>query len=191
MVNHFFIDAEYRMQTDYEIKQSRYIKNTLKTMLAQYHGSTLAYDEGLVGSDAVLAAAIWRNVFGAGWGEGMGGVQGKKPPKRNKELTDLPKFELESAPSTASEATSPAIEEELQAVEAETTESATERVVREARFAGVLEQLVRFVRSEVARLQALPDDVISQGPATGHHAAINFSRLSPLVAPANQSSNVN
>jgi len=35
----------------------------LKDMFDQYRGAVLSYDQGLVEGDAVLAAAIWRNVF--------------------------------------------------------------------------------------------------------------------------------
>jgi cytochrome b pre-mRNA-processing protein 3 len=164
LVNHFFIDAEYRMQKDYEIKQSRYIKNTLKTMLAQYHGSTLAYDEGLVGSDAMLAAALWRNLFGAGWGVGMAGVEGKRAPKvaKGSSEVDGPKFEV--------------VEEE-DGLPATTLDPAT-ILEREAAFAVVLEKLVRYMRAEVHRLDNLPDQVIANGISTGDTSTVQFGKLS-------------
>ncbi|BGP15933.1 hypothetical protein JCM10213_003637 [Rhodosporidiobolus nylandii] len=80
LINHMFIDVELRMRGPYSVTQSRLIKGYMKDMLEQYHGACAAYDEGLVRGDAVLAAAIWRNVFGAGWG-GVGGVVGKRAPK--------------------------------------------------------------------------------------------------------------
>ena len=40
----------------------------------------MAFDEALINGDAELAAALWRNVFGAAWGEGMGGVTGSAAP---------------------------------------------------------------------------------------------------------------
>lgn len=65
------------MRGRYNIRQNRLIKGYLRDMLYQYHGANMGYDEGLIsGSDAVLAAAVWRNLFGAGWGR-MGGVTGK------------------------------------------------------------------------------------------------------------------
>jgi len=75
-----FIDMEYRIRGPYAVTQSRLIKGYMKDMLEQYHGSIAAYDEGLVRGDAVLAAALWRNMFGGGWG-GVGGVKGKRAPK--------------------------------------------------------------------------------------------------------------
>ncbi|GAA5849526.1 hypothetical protein JCM8547_000484 [Rhodosporidiobolus lusitaniae] len=80
LINHMFIDVELRMRGPYSVTQSRLIKGYMKDMLEQYHGACAAYDEGLVRGDAVLAAAIWRNVFGAGWGD-VGGVKGKRAPK--------------------------------------------------------------------------------------------------------------
>jgi cytochrome b pre-mRNA-processing protein 3 len=75
-----FIDMEYRIRGPYAVTQGRLIKGYMKDMLEQYHGSIAAYDEGLVRGDAVLAAALWRNMFGGGWG-GVGGVKGKRAPK--------------------------------------------------------------------------------------------------------------
>lgn len=37
----------------------------LKDLFVQWRGLLAAYDEGLVRGDAVLAAAVWRNVFKA------------------------------------------------------------------------------------------------------------------------------
>lgn len=37
----------------------------LKDLFTQWRGILAAYDEGLVKGDAVLAAAVWRNVFNA------------------------------------------------------------------------------------------------------------------------------
>lgn len=37
----------------------------MKDLFIQYRGQIAAYDEGLVKSDAVLATALWRNIFDA------------------------------------------------------------------------------------------------------------------------------
>lgn len=37
----------------------------LKDLWLQWRGLLLSYDEGLIGGDAVLASAVWRNVFRA------------------------------------------------------------------------------------------------------------------------------
>ncbi|GAA5870655.1 hypothetical protein JCM3774_001717 [Rhodotorula dairenensis] len=80
LINHMFIDVELRMRGPYAVTQGRLIKGYMKDLLEQYHGACAAYDEGLIRGDAVLAAAVWRNLFGGGWG-GVGGVKGKRAPK--------------------------------------------------------------------------------------------------------------
>ena len=77
MINHYFIHSEGLMRGRYGVKQGRLIKGYMRDQLYQYHGANMGYDEGLIsGSDAVLAAAVWRNIFGAGWGR-VGGITGK------------------------------------------------------------------------------------------------------------------
>lgn len=100
-----FIDMEYRIRGPYAVTQGRLIKGYMKDMLEQYHGSIAAYDEGLVRGDAVLAAALWRNMFGGGWG-GIGGVKGKRAPKAG----EAPKLgpnplQVEANASTTAEST--------------------------------------------------------------------------------------
>lgn len=61
--DHFFMEAEHRM-TIFHNLSSRMIRNKyLKELYNQWRGVTGAYDEGLIKGDAVLAAAVWRNVF--------------------------------------------------------------------------------------------------------------------------------
>lgn len=63
--DHFFYEAEHRM-TIFHGLSSRTIRNKyLKDLYNQWLGVQGAYDEGLVRGDAVLAAAVWRNVFKA------------------------------------------------------------------------------------------------------------------------------
>lgn len=46
--------------------QARGVRNRyLKDLFVQWRGLMAGYDEGLMKSDAVLAAAVWRNVFKA------------------------------------------------------------------------------------------------------------------------------
>lgn len=43
---------------------SRAVRNKyLKDLFVQWRGLTAGYDEGIIKGDAVLAAAVWRNVF--------------------------------------------------------------------------------------------------------------------------------
>ncbi|KIO28624.1 hypothetical protein M407DRAFT_242942 [Tulasnella calospora MUT 4182] len=66
LINHFFLDAEYRLRSVYGPKcPERIIKRTMVDLRDQWSGSTYAYDVAAVTSDAELAAAIWRNVFAA------------------------------------------------------------------------------------------------------------------------------
>ncbi|KAI5852659.1 ubiquinol-cytochrome C chaperone-domain-containing protein [Morchella snyderi] len=64
-VDHFFYDSEGKMIQDYKLTAGGQRKKYLKDLYAQYRGMIAGYDEGLVKGDAVLAAAVWRNVFDA------------------------------------------------------------------------------------------------------------------------------
>ncbi|KAI9879443.1 MAG: Protein cbp3, mitochondrial [Pleopsidium flavum] len=63
LLDHFFYEAENRMTVIHNV-HARAIRNRyLKDLFVQWRGLTAGYDEGLVKGDAVLAAAVWRNVF--------------------------------------------------------------------------------------------------------------------------------
>ncbi|KAI1752393.1 hypothetical protein F4782DRAFT_152979 [Xylaria castorea] len=65
LVDHFFFDAEERMDLGHGIS-SRGLRNKyLKDLFIQWRGIVAAYDEGVAKNDAVLASALWRNVFKA------------------------------------------------------------------------------------------------------------------------------
>ncbi|KAI0182942.1 ubiquinol-cytochrome C chaperone-domain-containing protein [Xylaria flabelliformis] len=65
LVDHFFFDAEERMDLGHGIS-SRGLRNKyLKDLFVQWRGIVAAYDEGVAKNDAVLASAIWRNIFKA------------------------------------------------------------------------------------------------------------------------------
>lgn len=49
----------------YGIKRASERGGYMKDLYHQYRGMTAAFDEGLVKGDAVMATAIWRNVFSA------------------------------------------------------------------------------------------------------------------------------
>jgi len=51
------------MDTLHRITQHAIRTRYLKDLFEQWRGVIAAYDEGLVKGDAVLAAAVWRNVF--------------------------------------------------------------------------------------------------------------------------------
>ena len=65
LIDHFSHSAEHRMDVLHDIG-SRTVRNKyLKDLFIQWRGIIAAYDEGLVKGDAVLGAAIWRNLWKA------------------------------------------------------------------------------------------------------------------------------
>lgn len=65
LLDHFFYAAEDRMAVWHRMT-SRGVRNKyLKDLWTQWRGVLLSYDEGLIKGDAVLAAAVWRNIFKA------------------------------------------------------------------------------------------------------------------------------
>ncbi|KAI9055672.1 hypothetical protein LZ554_000615 [Drepanopeziza brunnea f. sp. 'monogermtubi'] len=65
LLDHFFYDAENRMTINHNMHARGTRNKYLKDLFVQWRGLLAAYDEGLVKGDAVLAAAIWRNVYKA------------------------------------------------------------------------------------------------------------------------------
>lgn len=65
LLDHFFFDAEHRMATLHHLVARSVRSRYLKDLFVQWRGCIAAYDEGLVRGDAVLATAVWRNVFKA------------------------------------------------------------------------------------------------------------------------------
>ncbi|KAJ5946254.1 hypothetical protein N7454_003093 [Penicillium verhagenii] len=65
LIDHFSHNAEHRMDVMHDIG-SRSIRNKyLKDLFIQWRGIIAAYDEGLAKGDAVLGAAVWRNLWKA------------------------------------------------------------------------------------------------------------------------------
>ena len=65
LLDHFFHMAEDRMISHHNISARSVRNKYLKDYFLQWRGLQAGYDEGLVKGDAVLAAAVWRNVFQA------------------------------------------------------------------------------------------------------------------------------
>ncbi|KAF2277932.1 uncharacterized protein EI97DRAFT_432024 [Westerdykella ornata] len=65
LTNHAFAAAEDRLFVYHKFTQSSLRQRYLKNVFASWRAVLMAYDEGLVKGDAVLAAAVWRNLFGA------------------------------------------------------------------------------------------------------------------------------
>lgn len=65
LLDHFFFDAEEKMVTLHNMTARSMRQAYLKDMFVQYRGVVAAYDEGIAKGDAVLATAVWRNLYGA------------------------------------------------------------------------------------------------------------------------------
>lgn len=63
LVDHFSHAAEIRMDVMHGLTQRPIRVKYLKDLFLQWRGILIAYDEGLVKGDAVLGAAVWRNLF--------------------------------------------------------------------------------------------------------------------------------
>lgn len=161
----------------------------MKDMLEQYRGSVAAYDEGLVSGDAVLAAAIWRNVFGAGWG-GVGGVKGKRAPK----VGEKPSLGPDPNPIGQEEmVVDPWQRKVLKKDQKGSDVFVTDRPIvdptrvdaarffpedPDLEFAQTLEKVVVFIRREVQRLERLSEDtVLHARPAAGKGSLIDFTKI--------------
>ncbi|KAL2872252.1 uncharacterized protein BJX67DRAFT_220 [Aspergillus lucknowensis] len=67
LIDHFSHNAEHRMDVLHGLS-SRAIRNKfLKDLFIQWRGVLAAYDEGLIKGDAVLGAAVWRNLWKASY----------------------------------------------------------------------------------------------------------------------------
>lgn len=207
LVNHYFIHSESLMRGRYGVKQGRLIKGYLRDQLYQYHGANMGYDEGLISeNDAVLAAAVWRNIFGAGWGR-VGGIKGKLNQDKKDTSSAGQESALDSAlmsanldpslppnPSPAADA----IPNQaggyhaggsgmVPPLPAHAVPELDGIHSRDARFAINLERLVKWIRSEVNRMQRLDDQVVvralnMQGAASntrgdGRGSLVDFQRI--------------
>ncbi|PGH17981.1 hypothetical protein AJ80_04602 [Polytolypa hystricis UAMH7299] len=65
LLDHFSHNAEHRMTVFHDISMRGVRNKYLKDLFLQWRGIIAAYDEGMVSGDAVLGAAIWRNLFKA------------------------------------------------------------------------------------------------------------------------------
>ncbi|KAK4056911.1 Serine carboxypeptidase 3 [Microbotryomycetes sp. JL221] len=184
LVNHYFIDIEMRIKGPYNVTQSRLIKGYMKDMLEQYHGSCAAYDEGLVSGDAALAAAVWRNLFGGGWG-GIGGVKGKRAPK----VGEVPQLGPNPNPLAVDPVQKKVLKRGQKAEEVFKTDQpimnprlkdATPMYPEDPdlEFVPTLEKVVHFIRKEVQRLERLPDSVVETGrPNRGPGSLVDFTKI--------------
>jgi cytochrome b pre-mRNA-processing protein 3 len=195
LINHFFIDAESRMRVRFGVQTSRLVKGYMKEMHTQQRGAILSLDEALAVSalgtlerekqadaDAVLASALWRNIWGAGgWGEGVGGVRRKvlgvdRPDDKKIKSTLSPEQEAaEDAPELAADLgietkgqgayAIAAAQAKAEAAGRPPTAITHEELspVYDLQFAESLNKLVQFQRREAVRLANLSDEEIMFG----------------------------
>ncbi|RMZ67911.1 Ubiquinol-cytochrome c chaperone UPF0174 [Pyrenophora seminiperda CCB06] len=65
LTNQAFYAAEDRLVIWHKFNANTLRQKHLKDMFAQWRAVLLSYDEGLMKGDAMLAAAVWRNLLGA------------------------------------------------------------------------------------------------------------------------------
>lgn len=63
LTNQAFYAAEDRLVVWHKFSANSLRQKHLKDMFEQWRGVLLSYDEGLIKGDAMLAAAIWRNLL--------------------------------------------------------------------------------------------------------------------------------
>ena len=138
---------------------------------------------GSKGGDPELAAALWRNLFGAAWGQGMGGVSGvfatiaepgSEVTKEKGGETTLPEEQVGTAPKTATTTDAPILAEDLTGQTPSSASTPTSDFEQNAKFAENLERLVRYVRREMARLDGVSDGEIRTGEKG---EAVGFGRM--------------
>ena len=65
LVDHFFLEAEERMDLLHGLRSAALRQRFLRDLFHQWRGLVLSLDEGVARGDAVLAAAVWRNLYKA------------------------------------------------------------------------------------------------------------------------------
>lgn len=65
LVDHFFFDCERLMDVNHGLTAKTLRQRFLKDLFVQWRGLVAAYDEGIARGDAVLATAVWRNLYKA------------------------------------------------------------------------------------------------------------------------------
>ena len=63
LIDHFSYMAEDKMVVDHKMGVRSERHKYLKDLFVQWRGLQAGYDEGLMKGDAVLATAVWRNIF--------------------------------------------------------------------------------------------------------------------------------
>lgn len=215
LVNHFFIDAESRMRQRFGIQTSRLVKGYMKEMHKQHRGALLAIDESIAmlgvdgQGDSRIAMAIWRNVFGAGWGD-VGGVLSKvkgvdkDAPKKGSTASSIkevigPQLAADLGPSTnVNSAASPyakALAQQRRNALAQgkvvsAMKSREPMAVEhpELAFPIVLGRLTRYFLRELRRLASLSDHEVALGRVSRRPGPADGRRTPAHISPENVAS---
>jgi len=163
-VNHSFLDTEDRIRgPQNKITKGTLIKNYMKILLHQHRGFQTVLDYAisrepqLNQTDQFLAGVIWRNLFGAAWGKGMGGVKGIFDSKEEPPVTSS-----QSSPSTTT-----SLEDEQE-----------HSLENDVKFPEILERLVIFIRKELVRLDQVSDKTIITGQtSTDQPGLTQFNKI--------------
>lgn len=219
LINHFYIDAESRMRVRFGVQTSRLVKGYMKEMHTQQRGAILSYDEALAVSvrsdvprelhgdaDAILATALWRNIWGAGgWGEGVGGVKRKvkgvdKPDdEKSKSVAPTNLEEEEAGPELAHDLGIETTGQGAYAIAAAQAKAEAKGQpameikqedllqAQDLEFAVSLERVVNLYRRESSRLAALSDDEVQAGFTLGPAPAKGADSSSTTASQARYS----
>ncbi|CAH7669613.1 ubiquinol-cytochrome C chaperone-domain-containing protein [Phakopsora pachyrhizi] len=138
LVNHAFIDIESRIRSPpNKVTKSTLVKRYMKILLHQHLGSQASMDWSISqndgSSDQLLADSVWRNIFGAEWGNGMGGVTGIFDNRGS------------SSPNHMGKGSNSGY-----------------RFETDVKFIEILERLVIYIRRELIRLDQIPDRSITR-----------------------------
>lgn len=156
-VNHSFIDIEERMRgPSNKITKGTLIKKYMKDLLNQHRGFQLHADWAISRtleneSDQFLAALIWRNLFGAAWGGGMGGVNGIF----DSNFPNSPELAVKSSPTTP-----------IFSSFSDSLKPQVHSFDNDVKFAQILERMVTFIRKELVRLDQVSDQTIISSPSS-------------------------
>lgn len=183
LINHFFLDAESRMRDRFGVQTSRLVKGYMRDMHQQHRGAILGYDEGLIGGDARLAQAVWRNIWGAGWGT-VAGVKRKlagidKTVEGEKDTGDMPELArdlgIKTKPQSSASASHANAPTPLDTLAASNPELA---------YPQHLYRIVHFIRKESHRLANISDKDVMLGTTESRAPAPSRSEEAAKASPS-------
>lgn len=185
------------MRVRFGVQTARLVKGYMREMHTQQRGAVLGLDEALSYSvtrdtdrerygdaDAVLATALWRNLWGAaGWGKGVGGVkrklkgidrmseeekaaaksQGKSDDQTNAEGEPELARDLGITPSGRGAYAIAAAQQKAQAEAPLGSTQSPSEAGSDLEYAVALQRVVEFYRTETVRLAKFANSEIETG----------------------------